>query len=179
MGNYSHALLFDNFLSKEECEQLLASYANNMKIAGVGKGNVSKNIRSAKAVTIKKTEPIVSKVIDFCLEKNQDNWNFDIHDIRGFQLIRYDEGDHYDWHLDIGKGKSHFRKLSFVVLLSDPSTYEGGDLVLRPGHEEKSIPFSVGDLVIFPSFILHKVEPVIQGFRYVLVGWLVGNRPFR
>ena len=67
MGNYSHALLFDNFLSKEECEQLLASYANNMKIAGVGKGNVSKNIRSAKAVTIKKTEPIVSKVIDFCL----------------------------------------------------------------------------------------------------------------
>ena len=173
MGNYSHALLFDNFLSKEECEQLLASYANNMKIAGVGKGNVSKNIRSAKAVTIKKTEPIVSKVIDFCLEKNQDNWNFDIDDIRGFQLIRYDEGDHYDWHLDLGLNSNH-RKISISVQLSDESEYEGGELLLKTGQNTINVPKTKGCVVLFPSYILHKVTPVVKGVRRSLVIWISG-----
>ena len=69
--------------------------------------------------------------------------------------------------------------LSFVLPLSDPESYEGGELVLKPSFQEKSIPLEQGKIIVFPSFILHKVTPVTSGTRYMLVGWLRGKIPFQ
>ena len=72
------------------------------------------------------------------------------------------------------------RKLSLTINLSDPKSYEGGDFemevrgdieVITDGREQ-------GSMILFPSFVPHRVTPVTRGTRYSLVIWLLG-RPFR
>lgn len=93
------------------------------------------------------------------------------------ELIQYtvynstDQG-HYDWHLDVGPEKAN-RKLSLVCNLTDPNEYEGGELQLHLGNivvpeREK------GTVIIFPSYLLHRVTPVTKGTRRTLVLWING-----
>lgn len=104
------------------------------------------------------------------------------YDITGFgepiQMTNYQsfERGTYNWHVDFGGSVS--RKLSVVLQLSDPSEYEGGDLLLTVGDVPITIPKKRGMLVVFPSFTLHKVTEVTKGNRQSLVTWISGP-PFR
>lgn len=73
------------------------------------------------------------------------------------------------------------RKLSLSAVLNDD--YEGGELLFRSLGDnseikETSITPNKGDLVIFPSYIDHKVAPVTKGIRYSVVAWY-GGPPFK
>jgi PKHD-type hydroxylase len=98
-------------------------------------------------------------------------------------VIRYRQGDHFAWHPDIGAlgTPSARRKLSFTLQLSDPSSYEGGDLELGVHHLTGSPTDTLrahvraqGTLALFPSFLVHRVTPVRVGVRHAIVGWLHG-----
>ncbi len=109
-------------------------------------------------------------------QANRDYFGFDIEGFdRGIQLIRYDGGgeDHYDWHMDLGPSSTR-RKVSVVMQLSDENDYEGGDLMLLYGHKPRKGSRARGDLIAFPSFVMHKVTPVTAGTRFSLVAWFVG-----
>ena len=62
---------------------------------------------------------------------------------------------------------------------SPPEQYEGGELIVKTSKKEQSVPLTQGKMILFPSFILHKVTPVTKGERYMLVGWLRGETPFQ
>lgn len=66
------------------------------------------------------------------------------------------------------------RKLSFSILLNDPSEFEGGDLILMPSKDGIKIDLDRGEAVFFPSFMPHQVTPVTKGERHSLVGWIQG-----
>ncbi len=66
------------------------------------------------------------------------------------------------------------RKLTFVLQLSDPSDYEGGDLILWNSRNPRVMEKKLGRLLFFPSNLLHEVTPVTKGIRYSLVGWVHG-----
>jgi PKHD-type hydroxylase len=70
------------------------------------------------------------------------------------------------------------RKLSLVMQLSDPYEYEGGELQLKTGHNDITIPKQKGLVTIFPSFTLHRVTPLTSGTRRTLVVWVAGP-PFK
>ena len=182
MATYGgHVRIIDNALSIEECFILVNEYISKTKPAAIGgsKRKVNKSIRDASNYWIRNTNhPLLQKVLDAVKKQNTKHWNFNADEVKGLQFISYAEGGHYDWHLDIGMGANSTRKLSFVLLLSPIDDFKGADLVLKPGSEQKAIPFKQGTLAIFPSFILHKVTPLIEGNRHVLVGWLVGKTPF-
>jgi PKHD-type hydroxylase len=74
----------------------------------------------------------------------------------------------------------HQRKLSFSIQLSDPDSYEGGDLEFTDvGIVPKAQNMrQQGTVIIFPSIIFHQVTPVTKGMRYSLVGWYEGT-PWR
>ena len=114
-----------------------------------------------------------------CLQCNQQRFNFDL---RGFyenlQLAEYGEGDFFDWHLDFGFGASSVRKLSITVQLSKEDSYEGGDLQFMINQNIVNAPRKQGTVVVFPSFILHRVTPITKGKRRSIVGW-VGGPPYR
>lgn len=66
------------------------------------------------------------------------------------------------------------RKFSISLQLSDPSEYEGGDLLIKSGVTPGVAPKAKGQVVGFPSFMLHKVTPVTSGIRRSLVVWVTG-----
>ena len=109
---------------------------------------------------------------------NQDAFNYDLTHIEPLQFTEYNENDagFYGPHLDNGETVAGNRKLSFVLQLTDPDKYEGGDLVLHIGPKPTVLPKERGKLLFFPSHTLHEVTPVTKGTRNSVVGWVAGPR---
>lgn len=120
------------------------------------------------------TEFIFKQISDCVLEANRELFKIDIYGFtESLQFTEYEgAGTHYDWHPDIGADKNK-RKLSIVIQLSDENDYEGGDLMINSGVVQKA-PRERGNIIIFPSFLLHKVTPLISGNRYSIVSWVSG-----
>lgn len=122
-----------------------------------------------------KHEWLFNQITDLALVANREMWNYDLWGYQdGLQYtIYYDNGGHYDWHVDLGPGMSN-RKLSCVVQLSDPSDYEGGELQMNTGSQVFSVPREKGLVTFFSSFVLHRVTPITKGVRKSLVAWISG-----
>lgn len=106
---------------------------------------------------------------------NDEYFRFDLDGFfQGLQFTKYvAPGQHYTWHIDRGFGMG-IRKLSLSLQLSDPDTYQGGDLELRFGEECDRADRDRGMITLFPSYVLHRVTPVTEGTRYSLVAWVSG-----
>ena len=91
------------------------------------------------------------------------------------RLAKYGEGNAYGWHVDAALLANKRTDLSFTIFLNDPSEYEGGELTVnRDGHLTE-VKGQRGQMIIYPSGLLHKVSPVKSGIRYVIVGWINSN----
>jgi PKHD-type hydroxylase len=123
------------------------------------------------------TQWIYDKLMDFAMIANRELWNFDLFSIvDSIQYTEYYEGGgHYDYHVDLGPGTAAHRKISIVVQLSDPSEYEGGNFEILKGPNPETLPKTKGAVILFPSYLLHRVTPVTKGTRRSLVIWLGGN----
>jgi hypothetical protein len=100
------------------------------------------------------------------------NYNYEIDaGISALQLTSYGPGQEYDLHTDIGALQSSRRKISLVVQLNDTNEYTGGgkDVLVTPN-------LRAGDIVVFHSWMQHKAHPVIDGKRWSLAGWYLGNK---
>jgi PKHD-type hydroxylase len=98
------------------------------------------------------------------------------HTLLPFTFARYDVGMTYGDHLDLpvmSTPRGPLRSdLSLTVFLSDPSTYDGGELVLSlPGGEQR-IKGGAGDAFLYASNTVHRVEPVRRGVRLVAITWI-------
>ena len=109
---------------------------------------------------------------------NKDAFQFDLTHIEPLQFTEYQSNDKgfYGPHLDHGEAVAVHRKLTFVLQLSDPSDYDGGELVLHIGPEPTTMPKDRGKLLFFPSYTLHEVKPITRGTRHSLVGWVAGPK---
>ena len=89
-----------------------------------------------------------------------------------------------------GPQKGKIRKLSMTCQLTDGSEYEGGELEFdyrnydpHMRNEAKHLKqvkeiLSKGSIIVFPSFVWHRVKPVTKGTRYSIVMWNLGY-PFK
>jgi PKHD-type hydroxylase len=122
---------------------------------------------------------IYDKIGNMALEANQSLFHFDLHSMpEQIQYTEYYDTElgHYDWHMDIGHDNLSQRKVSVTVQLSDSHEYEGGELQLWPGGTYPIVaPRGKGNVVIFPSFMMHRVTPVTRGTRKSFVLWLGGG----
>lgn len=91
-------------------------------------------------------------------------------------ISRTGPGGGYGRHIDNAfmgtSGKRLRTDLSFTLFLSDPATYEGGELAVETPTGEHVAKPPAGDLVLYPSTTLHEVRPVTAGERIVCVGWI-------
>ena len=62
--------------------------------------------------------------------------------------------------------------LSATLFLSDPESYDGGELVIDDTYGAHSVKLPAGDLVLYPSTSLHRVEPVTRGSRVASFFWV-------
>jgi len=126
-------------------------------------------------------EPLATRLrahlLGFVEAVNPPHFDFEIDGLEPLQVARYGPGDTYGWHVDLGPAAALRRKLSFAVLLTDPTDFEGGDFEIG---SDAGVPVAIprGSAVIFPSYQRHRVAPVTSGERASLVGWFTGP-PFR
>ena len=133
---------------------------------------------------------------------NRENFLYDLRCIDGesMQYTQYGVGQFYSWHNDAGIAGAYkpatvgnrtdglaqdfvnenielVRKLSFVLQLSDPDDYEGGNLqLLDESGATYFAPRKRGTVILFDSRTQHRVLPVKSGLRKSIVGWTVGPR---
>ena len=92
--------------------------------------------------------------------------------IHGILFSRSGVGEGYGRHVDNAWMAGGRSDLSFTIWLSDPASYEGGELTLDTGDGERSYRLPAGHCLVYPSTLLHCVEPVRSGQRLVAVGWI-------
>lgn len=92
-----------------------------------------------------------------------------VHTVR---FNRYSDGMEYGRHTDNALMNGWRSDLSFTLFLSEPNSYEGGELVVEGMDDEQRYKLAAGAVIVYPSGSLHRVEPVTRGVRWAAVGWL-------
>jgi len=122
---------------------------------------------------------ILNLLYDFVDMANRNVFNLHIYKKADIQFTEYlaTEGGHYNWHHDIDWNRNDGldRKLSVTVQLSSPDEYEGGDFLFNE-CQSPSQAKEKGTVLIFPSYLQHKVNSVTKGVRRSLVAWFEGPK---
>ena len=92
--------------------------------------------------------------------------------IIGPLFSRYQPGHAYGVHVDDALIAGQRTDISFTLFLSDPTTYDGGELVIDTPSGQEAFKLSAGSLVIYPATTLHRVAPVTRGERVAAAGWV-------
>lgn len=182
--NFTEFIYYQGLFPPSEIDKILNFWDDDKTIKATisGAEKYNDDLRKSSVMFIDHTpenEWIYSKLAGLAASCNSQIYLFDL---LGFhqelQLTRYSEGDFFDWHLDFGAGGISSRKLSMTIQLSDPDDYEGGDLQFMINKKIVSAPREKGTIIVFPSFIIHRVTPITKGVRQSIVGWVSGP-PYR
>ena len=76
-------------------------------------------------------------------------------------------------HIDINS-MAVSRKITFLINLSDPAEYEGGQIEFLNIDVDPQIINEQGFCLIFPSYIPYRITPVTKGTKHLLVGHVHG-----
>lgn len=163
-------------LSEAFCDRLIEEYKSNRskkEQAPIADGEIDTNIRDVKRVLLPTNSGIGSTLTATALNSNNAWWKYDItHSVQSEFLIYKPEG-HYNSHVDTEhKHGNDCRKLTALAFLN--TDFEGGEFYIN-GDGIKLYPqIKKGDVIVFPSYLIHGVEPVLKGTRYSCVAWMLG-----
>lgn len=173
-------------LSADECESIIErALAYEPQKATVGFEDSSRTDVGFRSSVIRwlnnvADEDIITRIMQFVHASNRTNFGLDLHAPFDLQFTEYHGTEHgkYDWHHDVWLESPHpyARKLSVVVQLSDPSEYEGGVFEFFDVAPPGAMFAPRGSILLFPSFLQHRVLPVTKGLRRSLVTWVEGPR---
>ena len=171
-------------------EELVKGYEFKKGETGIREfGNIDSDSSNNRNIAYLHPSPETHGLYDllesFVNQANTETYNFNISYVTDpiHYVIYPENGGHLTWHMDIGAGHVNLRKLAMTVQLSDPDDYEGGDFQIWMGGEEKTesvltLSREKGDVLIFPTYLMHRVTPITKGQRKALVFW-TGGEPFR
>lgn len=163
---------------------------------------LNKDKRNSKNAWVPTTHWLGGFLWHYISRANRENFLYDLRCVDGesMQYTQYGPGEFYSWHNDAGIAGAYkpqsvgnrmeglandfvnenielVRKLSFVLQLSDPDDYEGGNLQLLDESGQNYVaPRQRGAVILFDSRTQHRVLPVKSGLRKSIVGWTVGPR---
>ena len=173
----------EKLFTPEECKKIIEiGNKKEKKFGAIGGGQKNENIRKNKIAWLGPKDDIDWTYIKLSHAVNEINniyFNFDLWGFaESLQFTEYKAPDnHYGQHID-KMYNGQIRKLSIVLQLSNPLEYEGGELDIIIDSKPKKMKKEQGTLILFPSYTLHKVNPITKGTRYSLVGWITG-KPFK
>jgi PKHD-type hydroxylase len=170
-------------LSVAGCERLVADLS---RIPG-GSGEVYEQNQKSRNAAVRQsrvrwldygdtTKDLFTLIHRVAREVNERTWQMDI---VGFtEPVQFAEyappGGHYTWHVDVDNDALSVRKISVILQLSAPESYDGGDVEFFCGAEPGVGARTQGIALLFPSYVLHRVTPVTRGVRHSIVSWISG-----
>ena len=188
LGRYTFPFVYwDNFLSEND----LKAVEDHCRAKGVGESKVI----DGNVIDARKSQSLIhgidyenlwlfEKLKTITEHANAEFFNFDLLGFDYFQYTEYQgEGSHYDYHTDLiyGQDLPNYmvfpRKLSFSLVLSDNSEYEGGEFQFKTDTDRTiTLEQKRGRVIGFPSWILHRVAPLTEGTRRSIVWWATGPK---
>jgi len=170
--------VFENHISDDFCNNLIKTYPkDNIKkeppVIGNGIGKIDKSIRDTERVLLQQNVGIGATLTATGLNANNYWWQYNITHANQTEFLIYKPNGHYNPHVDTFHiHGNETRKLTVLAFLNDD--YEGGKFFLNSHGTIKYPKQSKGTVLVFPSYMIHGVEPVTKGVRYSCVTWLVG-----
>lgn len=176
---------FDDILSSELCDEILAEFANSSDWSPthVGTGVVDRNIRNVdqimmsdagviqkNQVTRKRLDDLVFQGAAKAIQKYNEMFpEAKIEQDSGYQILRYSEGQFYKQHTDSFKAQP--RSVSCSFALNDD--FEGGGFAFF--NNEYYFKSKKGSVLMFPSNFMypHEILPVTKGTRYSIITWFI------
>jgi PKHD-type hydroxylase len=167
-------------LEPDEVSSVLSLLARQTFVDGklTAKGparEVKSNLQADRGGDPSPTEP--EQIILAALQRHQEFQSFTF--ARRILLPtfnRYEPGMEYGWHVDshvMGKGTMQIRTdLSMTVFLSDPASYDGGELIMETPLGEQEVKLAAGEAIVYPSTSVHRVAPVTRGVRLAAISWI-------
>lgn len=150
------------------------------RVGGILNKGVDESIRKCEARAIIPSQNLklyidVSSNILPVIDATMDVFKCNIYRTLEIQHATYSIGDFYRPHTDISspmieEQRNSQRKISMVVMMSDPADYSGGELIVNG----KQIPNEKGTIVLFSPVLRHEVKKVTSGVRKTLVIWALG-----
>jgi len=178
--------IWQNGFSEEEIEKIrFLKDLQEFSAGKVGNEGTPENlaVRNSEVAWLhpnQDTDWLFSKLRWIISKVNTDHFMYDIEVMDAIQYTKYGIGQHYNWHWDVEFGWQDFqRKISIVMVLNDPSEYDGGEFeICTHGNIEQitTIKPNKGDVICFASWMPHRVKPVTSGERTSLVSWIRGKR---
>jgi hypothetical protein len=170
---------YSDGLPVQSCEKLIESIEKNIdfekaKIGADTEGEIDLSIRNVDKFNLPSYRGIGATLSGMGMDANRQAWKFDITHSDQTDYLKYTESGHYKEHIDtfFKPKETECRKLTVLAFLNDD--YDGGKMFIKIGHEKIYPPQSAGTVLIFPSFLLHGVEPVLSGIRRSIVTWMIG-----
>jgi PKHD-type hydroxylase len=174
---FTQVCWYEGVIQPNVCDDIIAMFDEKNPVkAGMNQNNRDNDaLRKSEITWIhynEQTNWVFEMLSKYVFEVNNSKYHFELSGFyEALQLTKYPPGGHYTWHADNLEPDFTTRKLSVVLQLSDPNTFSGGELVIFPNTKP---PRTRGSICLFPPFVTHKVNPVEQGIRYSLVGWVTG-----
>ena len=185
---------FTEAIDKKTCNKIIELGKEKFEKATIQEEIKNKKIR-VNDISWSNDQWLYDLIWPYMEEANeQAGWKYDIKAAESIQITRYKKNNFYEFHKDGGSDNlsvynepenkfkhGNVRKLSMSIILND--NYEGGDFQFAVLEKEKGITLTpdfnkLGSIIVFPSFVSHRVRPIIKGIRYSLVSWLIGP-PFK
>ena len=172
-------LIISDVLSSEDLARVretldAAPFVDGKKTAGAEAKKVKAN-RQADA-----TDDKVKALMKFVRQALERNAVFQLYarpaKMSPVMFNLYGPGETYGLHVDetiMSVGDQRLRSdFSFTLFLSDPTDYDGGELLVVGTEGDRQVKPKAGSMVIYSTGALHKVNPVTRGERRAAVGWV-------
>lgn len=181
-----HAAYWENFLTDEDINFILAQpewlTTTQAAVGSSMNQSVNKDVRIANVGWLYSNPEnlhIWHKITNAIADVNAKFFNFHLTGLyEPAQLTVYygDDGAKYEWHTDYSASLPVPRKLSMVLMLSDPEKdFTGGELQAKFTNDQPvNLEFKRGRAWFFPSYMFHRVAPVTSGIRRTLILWVGG-----
>ena len=172
-----------NLLTLEECNAIVKSGERDLKLipGRIDDERVQDSLRKSEIGWLSPEGEhrwLFDRIKDCINAVNSDWFRYNLIGFEGIQFTKYSGtgADFYSSHTDLKSTEiGTIRKLSFSIQLSDPKTYDGGEVLLYESlTASAAMNKNVGSITFFPSYTVHEVLPVSRGVRYSLVGWAHG-----
>jgi PKHD-type hydroxylase len=169
-------LKLSEVLSESEVAEVrgIVEQANFIDGTVSGKGTLKKNLQMDRG------GPAANRSVQMIVKKLMARADFTAYASPKqitMEFNRYEPGMYYKNHMDAAvmgglHGQPMRSDLSFTVFLTDPDSYQGGEFVLQSPYGEERIKGAAGDAIVYPSNMIHRVEPIESGARWAAIGWI-------
>lgn len=164
--------------SEAFCNKLIEEYSKpevkkELPYIGGGTQNIDLDIRNVQRLELPLYSGIGATLTAVGLNTNNNIWKYAITHSNQAEFLMYDINGKYETHIDtFHRHSDDVRKLTVLIFLNND--FEGGKFYIQNSHQRTYPQQNKGDVVVFPSFVPHGVEPVTKGIRYSVVTWMVG-----